>query len=348
MTGAQAPSGAVALVGGRGLVGTALSARLAGRQPVVVVDRVDAGLVPAAGSFARVDLTDDDAGATLAALFTRHAVSTVVHLAARVDPPRNEHDRRRMLRLHEHGTRATVAAARAAAVRHFVLVSSAVVYGAWPDNPVPILEDASVRPSPFPYALDKALQERVARETWQAGGGRDDGLAIVRPAIVYAPQARSYLTEILRRARLPLRLPRIGGIPAVPRGVLPALDGHRPPLQFVHVDDVAAVLHAVIDSSAAGVFHACAADWLAFEDVARAAELAVIDVDARQIGRLLDRLVPLLPPSLRAPSTLFPYLMHPFVLSSTQTTARLGVRPVWSSRAALQAMLTGRGRPRPG
>jgi UDP-glucose 4-epimerase len=329
--------GTVALVGGSGLVGTALAARLGTRRPTLIVDRATPRGVPAArASFARVDLSDDDAERVLASIFTAHDVDLVVHLAARVDPPRDETDRARMRHLHEHGTRATVRASRRKDVRRFVLVSSAVVYGAWPDNPVPLLESAPVRPSPFPYAVDKALQEDVTRQTWHDDGGSEDALAVVRPAIVYAPHAHSYLTEILRRARLPVGLP---GLPGLPRGILPALDGHRPPLQFVHVDDVAAVLEAAIDAPAGGVFHACPADWLSYEDVARTAGLAVVDVDAARVGWLLDRLVPLLPPSLRAPSALFPYLMHPFVLSCEHTRTVLGVTPTWSSQRALQSML---------
>jgi hypothetical protein len=45
---------------------------------------------------------------------------------------------------------------------------------------------------------------------------------------------------------------------------------------------------------------------------------------------------------LRAPSALFPYLQHPFVLSSTKTAARLGVTPRMSSREALASMLARR------
>jgi nucleoside-diphosphate-sugar epimerase len=331
-TAARAP--AVALVGGSGLVGSALAARLSSRRrPVVVVDRaLSSSSLPGCAPV-RVDLVDDGVEDVLAGAFVAHAVDVVVHLAARVDPPRDDADRARMRRLHEHGTRAVARAARRAGVRRFVLVSSAVVYGAWPDNAVPLEVDAPVRPCPFPYAVDKALQEQVARATWG-----DDDLVVVRPSIVYAPHARSYLTEILRRARLPL------GLPGLPRGVLPALDGHRPPLQFVHVDDVAAVLDAAVDfdGAIAGVLHACPDDWLAYDEVARIAGLGVVDVDARWVGRLLDLLVPVLPPSLRAPSALFPYLMHPFVLSSTSTTARLHVRPAWSSATALRAMLNRR------
>jgi nucleoside-diphosphate-sugar epimerase len=333
LSGAVAPG--VALVGGSGLVGSAL-VQLLGREqvPVVVYDRRPPG--PAAQSVPRwrsVDLLADNAAAVLAAGFAADHIDVVVHLAARIDPPRDAADRERMRRLHEHGTAATIEASRRAHVRRFVLVSSAVVYGASATNPVPLDEDAPVRPGTLPYAVDKARQEELVVEHW----GRA-GLTVVRPAIVYAPEAHSYLTEILRRARLPLPS-------AWPfrRGVLPALDGHRPPLQFVHVDDVAAVLAAIVrrvdDARVDGIFHACAADWLAYDDVARLADLVVVDVDAARVGRVLGALVPWMPPSWRAPPELFPYLMHPFVLSAARTKAVLGVTPRHSSASALTAML---------
>lgn len=306
----------VAVVGGAGLVGSALTDRLIkDGHTVVVVDRS----VPRRGvRHLRADLLQL-LRSDLAAFFAAAHVDVVVHLVARVDPPRDDADRKLMHRLHDEGTRVVVDAARDAGVGRFVLVSSAVVYGAWPDNPVPLSEDAPVRPCPFPYAEDKAMQEAIVVDRW---GGRE-GLAIVRPAIIYGRNARSYLTEILRRARLPL----------LRRGILPALSGHRPPLQFVHVDDVGAVVAACAGSDEDGVFHACASDWLAFDDVARLAGLVVVDVNAAVVGAVLDGLVPLLPPWLRAPSSLFPYLMHPFVLSAEKTRRVLGVQTSSSAQA---------------
>lgn len=314
----------IALVGGSGLVGSALAARLrAAHREVVVCDRT---LPRLACRFGRVDLLDDDAAEQLTRVFAAHGVDVVVHLAARVDPPRDDRERGRMARLHEHGTAAVVDAARRVGVSRFVLVSSAVVYGAWPDNPVPLTTAAPLRPCPFPYAVDKARQEEIVR----AGLG-DDVVSVVRPGIVYGGGARSYLTEIIRRARLPV----LGG------GLLPALDGHRPPLQFAHVDDVASILAATIDAPP-GTFHAAAADWLAYDEVARLAGLRVVDVPARVVGPVLDALVPVLPAELRAPRALFPYLMHPFVIDMGETIARLGVTPTSSSADALRAMLGGR------
>ena len=77
---------------------------------------------------------------------------------------RNEEGRRaRVL----EGTRRSLEAAAGAAT--VVLWSSGVVYGAHPDNPVPIPETQPARPNPeFPAAGILAESERVALE---AGGG---------------------------------------------------------------------------------------------------------------------------------------------------------------------------------
>lgn len=317
----------VAVVGGAGLVGAAVvDACIAGGHGVVVVDRTTPRrAVP----HLRCDLlttSPDD----LSLFFRHHGVDVVVHLAARVDPPKDAADRAQMRRLHEDGTRCVVEAAADADAAGFVLVSSAVVYGARADNAVPLVERKWVEPCDFPYAVDKWLQEKVVRDAWG-----DAHLAIVRPAIVYGRQAKSYLTEIIRLARLPV----------VKRGILPALDGHRPPLQFVHVDDVARVVvaaaaHArdVDDAADDAVFHACARDWLSYEDVAKEAGLVVVDVNAGVVGEILERLVPLMPPTLRAPKALFPYLMHPFVLSAEKTARVLGVT-TGTSRDALRSIL---------
>jgi nucleoside-diphosphate-sugar epimerase len=231
-----------------------------------------------------------------------------------------------MARLHEHGTGAVVDAVEQAGVDRRVLVSSAVVYGARAENPEPLPTTTTVAPGHlFPYAIDKARQEAIVRERLAS-----DRVAVVRPAIVYGGGARNYLTEIIRRARLPL----------IGRGVLPALDGHRPPLQFVHVDDVAAVIVAA--TAHHGVFHAAPVDWLAHDEVARLAGLRVVDVPTAVVGPLLDALVPLMPPELRAPRALFPWLMHPFVLDMGDTIARLGVTPGFTSADALRAMLEDR------
>ncbi len=79
---------------------------------------------------------------------------------------RNEEGRRaRVL----EGTRRSLEAAAGAAT--VVLWSSGVVYGAHPDNPVPIPETQPTRPNPeFPAAGILAESERVALEAFPDDG----------------------------------------------------------------------------------------------------------------------------------------------------------------------------------
>ncbi len=312
----------VALVGGSGLVGTALSRQLlAEGHDVVVVDQRRPRI---ACRFETLDLLEPRATTHLLTIVRSHRVDAVVHLAARVDPPRDADERSAMAQLHEAGTRTVVDVVAEADVARMVLVSSAVVYGASPDNPVPLPTTAPVRPGAhFAYAVDKAAQEAIVRD--QLDEAR---FSVVRPAIVYGGGARSYLTEIIRRARLPWGL----------RGVLPALDGCRPPLQFVHVDDVASVIAAALVGPT-GTYHAAPTDWLAYDKVAALAGLRVVNISSRIVAPILDGLVRVMPSSLRAPSSLFPWLMYPFVIDMRDTITTLGITPSFSSAAALAAML---------
>ena len=153
---------------------------------------------------------------------------------------------------------------------------------------------------------------------------------------MYGRGARNYLTEIIRRAPF-----------------IPALDGRRPQLQFVHVDDVARALAflataphvasaAGAETSAGlvsdGAYNIASADWLALEDVAAIAGKRVVDVPLRLVSPLLERIAHLMPPHLRAPASMLPYLMHPFVVSPRKL-ALAGCAPLYSSADALREML---------
>src|SRR5256714_5153517 len=62
-------------------------------------------------------------------------------------------------------TRALLDAAGAVGATHVVLLSSATVYGAWPNNPVPLTEDAPLRPNnELDFAVRAAERERLASD----------------------------------------------------------------------------------------------------------------------------------------------------------------------------------------
>ena len=69
-----------------------------------------------------------------------------------------------------------------ATATHLVVVSSAMVYGAWENNPVPLTEDAVLRPgNEFAYASQVAAMEQLADDWRRSRAGRT--VAVLRPAV---------------------------------------------------------------------------------------------------------------------------------------------------------------------
>jgi nucleoside-diphosphate-sugar epimerase len=159
----------------------------------------------------RVDLDADDVKPHL------EGATAVVHLATSVpaSPTAPTHDVERARRLFE--------AAGDAAVPHLVILSSATVYGAWANNPVPLTEEATLRPNPgFAFAAERAEIERLASEWRDAHPGAV--VTVLRPARTAGADDAEWLIPALRPG------------PAVPE------NADDPPVQFLDVDDLAAAI----------------------------------------------------------------------------------------------------------
>ena len=133
-------------------------------------------------------------------------------------------------------TREFLAAATAGGATHVVVVSSAMVYGAWDNNPVPLDESRPVRPQPH-FALASALAvAEVMVEQWRsARPGR--GATILRPA----PVVSDVDTEPLVRA-----LAHAAGLSA---SDTPA------PAQFLHRRDLDSAVEICRTRRADGIFN---------------------------------------------------------------------------------------------
>ena len=119
-----------------------------------------------------------------------------------------------------------LAVADAASASHLVMVSSAMVYGAFGNNPVPITEESVLRPDPeFVFARQLASAEELVEE-WRRAD-EDRSVTVLRPALAMADDGTSSLVRALA-----------AGL------------GHRfgeddPVAQFVHLDDVASAVALV-------------------------------------------------------------------------------------------------------
>jgi nucleoside-diphosphate-sugar epimerase len=192
---------------------------------------------------------------------------------------RNEEGRRS--RVLEGTRRALDAAAGAATV---VLWSSGVVYGAHPDNPVPIPETQPARPNPeFPAAGILADSERVALETagdaegsgeprGGASVGRGRNVVVLRGAGVWAPAWGTFLARSLMA-------------PA-----MVAVRGQDPPLQCLAPADAVSALALATTGRLRGVYNVAPDDWVSAKDAARAAGRRRVEVPQRVAQSTAERL----------------------------------------------------------
>ena len=215
-------------------------------------------------------------------------VECLVHLAFSDDS-----DQRNLIDLLEHAEKSDIS--------QLVVVSSAMVYGAWPNNPVPISEDAAVRPNPeSAFAVHQADAERTALE-W-ADLDLNRRVAILRPSAVASPNAVGLIGEALLAAA-PIRTRR-----------------DDPPQQFVHLDDLATAVATVVQTDESGVFNVAPDGWLTARQVqdligARPTIRLPIPLPGR-LDRYVARRV-----GHQAPTGLLPYTRYPWVIANDRIRA---------------------------
>jgi nucleoside-diphosphate-sugar epimerase len=220
---------------------------------------------------------------------------------------RNEEGRRERVL---EGTRRTLAAATRAET--VVLWSSGVVYGAHPDNPVPIPETRPPRPNPdFPAAAVLADSERLALEGAAGAGGRS--VTVLRGAGVWAPAWGTFLSRSL---------------------MAPAMVGVRgadPPLQCLAPADAVSALRLAVSGALEGVYNVAPDDWVGATAAAAAAGRRRLVVPQRMALATAERL-------WRAGMSAaavgeFHYHVHPWVLDNARLKSA-GWAPTRSSAEA--------------
>jgi nucleoside-diphosphate-sugar epimerase len=232
-------------------------------------------------------------------------VDTVVLFPLIDAADRNEEGRRARV---VEGTRRTLEAAAGAAT--VVLWSSGVVYGAHPDNPVPIPETQPTRPNPeFPAAGVLAESERIALETDPGG----PAVVVLRGAGVWAPAWGTFLARSL---------------------MAPAMIGVRgqdPPLQCLAPADAVSALVLATSGRLRGVYNVAPDDWVGARDAARAAGRRRLEVPQRVAQSTAERLWRAGMSAATAGELL--YQMHPWVLGNARLR-QAGWAPTRSSAEA--------------
>lgn len=300
----------VVVTGVGGDLGGRVVRRLAERHSVASVVGLDLDSAAAARSGVDVrsaDVADTDPTGLLG------GADTVLHLAF---TPRRPSDPSVAARNVAAARRLLDGCRKATSVRSVVLVSTAAVYGAWPDNPIPIVESAPLRPSPgFAMAHQKAEIERLAAEL--RADRPDIAIAVLRPVPTTSDGVAGWFAEALRSA------------------ALLAIDSPQPPRQFLHLDDLAEAVVVAAGDRLDGAFNVAPDGWIE-GDMLRAlvgmpAEVPVPDRFVQRVGQWSRDLG-----LTDVPDGLDPYLRHPFVVANDRLKAT-GWAPLHTNEQAFVA-----------
>jgi nucleoside-diphosphate-sugar epimerase len=213
--------------------------------------------------------------------------------------------------------RRVLEAAGDAAVDHLVVLSSALVYGAWANNPVPLTEDAPLRPNPgVPFAAERAEIERLTAE-WRDQHPSATA-AVLRPARWTGDAGYDWLVNALRPT------------PTVPETT------DEPPVQFVDIDDIAAAVDLARTRRLSGAFNVAPSGWIPGDEVRSLVGVPPkVPLPDRVAGRLVRW-------GFRwglaaTPPELVPYTLHPWVVAGDRLRAEGWAPRVSNEEACVDA-----------
>ncbi len=299
----------VAVTGAAHDLGLALTARLAQSNRFSRVVAIDDRRGDLTGVIWRVvDIRDPVLASRLAGIDV--VVHTDLDLAADSDP-------RGRRAYNVRGAQTVLTAAAAGGVGRVVLVTSAMVYGAHPDNPVPLAEDAPLAADPDGSVVGDFMEiEQLAERSLRAYPGME--ITVVRPAALVGHGIDTLVTRHFEAPRLL------------------AVKGCAPRWQFCHIDDLVSAIELAAAGEVAGALAVGCDGWLEQEQVEELSGLRRIELPAGVTFATAQRLhrAGITP----APVTDLRYVVYPWVVDC-QTLRQAGWRPSGSNEAALQVLL---------
>jgi nucleoside-diphosphate-sugar epimerase len=299
----------VAVTGAAHGVGHALTARLAGSARVSKVIAIDDHRGDVTGvSWRLADVRDPALASRLAEVDV--LVHTDVDTSADTD-----HRARRAFNVRAAQTVLTAAAA--GRVGRVILVTSAMVYGARPDNPVPLEESAPLRADPDGSVAGDLLEiEHLARRSPRVHPGMS--VTVVRPAALVCAAMDTLAARHFESARLL------------------TVKGAAPRWQFCHCDDLVSALELAVAGDVTGAFAVGCDGWLEQEEVERISGLRRVELPAGLTFGTVQRLhrIGITP----APVSDLRYMVYPWVVDC-RALREAGWRPSYDNATVLGVLL---------
>jgi nucleoside-diphosphate-sugar epimerase len=306
---AEASRPVVAVTGAARGLGLALTARLAKSPLVGRVVALDDHRGDVSGvNWRIVDVRDPALAGRLS------DVDVVVHTDVDFSP---ESDARLRRAFNVRGAQTVLTAAAAGGVGRVILVTSAMVYGARADNPVPLPEDAPLSADSDDSVVSDLLEiEHLADRSPRAHLGLQ--ISVARPAALVGDGIDTLVTRHFEAPRLL------------------AVKGCAARWQFCHVDDLVSALELAVVGKVTGDFAVGCDGWLEQGELEQIAGLRRIELPAGLTFATAQRLhrAGLTP----APVADLRYVVYPWVVDC-QALREAGWQPSYDNATALAVLL---------
>ena len=247
----------VLVTGATGVYGRSVVERLHRRgHEVVAMARNPPKALPAGVRFAQGDVAD--AGPVRDAM---EDCEVVAHLAFVVTPLKSEEESRR---INLGGTQNVLDAMRETGARRLVFASSAMSYGANPDNPPLFTEEHEQRPAPdYVYGTHKKEAERLISESGVEA-------VMARTAVTVGRNIDNLLVDIF-------------GAPAIA-----GIKGVDIRYQLIHQDDVGRFLALACEEGPPGPVNVAPPDFLPLPEIAQILGKRYVEVSESQVLKAVE------------------------------------------------------------
>lgn len=192
-------------------------------------------------------------------------------------------------------------AASGVGATHVVVLSSALVYGAWANNPVPLTEDAPLRPNPGVAAASEKADVELAVADWREAHPEATA-AVLRPTVTVSAAGNSWLAKALARS-----------------SSLPVVED-EPPAQFLDIADLATAVDLARRNRIDGPRNVAPDGWIDGETIGALAggppRVRLPERLALRIAGVRWRFG-----LSRTPPELLPYTVHPWVVANDRLKA---------------------------
>ncbi|MEW6201928.1 MAG: NAD-dependent epimerase/dehydratase family protein [bacterium] len=259
--------------------------------------------------FHKMDIRDE----RLCTIMTENKINTVVHLAFALNifsPDSKIRD------VNINGTKNLLDCSVRSNIKKFILASSTTVYGAFPDNPLLLTENAHLRRNKdFFYTRDKIDIENMVK-AYQHKHAKVK-FVIIRPAVITGRSMGNILTFFIRLLRF-----------------IPAPSGCDAPVQFIHEHDLARATYVLIANPCEGIYNVAGEGGVKFSDIIRMCGRRTLPIPRRIMKKTAAHLQKI---GLAAPfAGVVDFISYPWVVSSAKLTEEFNFHFKYTSTEAFE------------